>query len=230
MWGMRSSWCIGGVRRRKRKRHGRDGAQTWLCCLRHIFCLLGGPELFVLLATEALVVVAFAFEQLLIVGFAVKFTLKSCKGAKAAWEEERAGRNQLYANWKQKVKLTRTGQQGIQSPQFGVAVLAAEACWMEDQVVGDQSLHRVDRFLTWGTHFLLGLEAEGLSTQMYGFVTGHKRHTRKAGKTSFVSLLEQQRGGWERRQGFTLDRWTGFSSVVFLVSWKRQRKKKKTLH
>lgn len=51
-----------------------------------------------LLATEALVVVAFAFEQLLIVGFAVKFTLKSCKGAKAAWEEERAGRNQLYAN------------------------------------------------------------------------------------------------------------------------------------
>lgn len=36
-----------------------------------------------LLASEALVVVAFAFEQLLKVGFTVKITLKSCKGAKS---------------------------------------------------------------------------------------------------------------------------------------------------
>lgn len=35
-----------------------------------------------LFASEALVVVAFAFEQLLKVGFTVKFTLKSCKGSK----------------------------------------------------------------------------------------------------------------------------------------------------
>lgn len=48
-----------------------------------------------LFASEALVVVAFALEQLLIVGFTVKFTLKSCEGAKA---------------------------------EFGVTVLAAEAC------------------------------------------------------------------------------------------------------
>lgn len=37
-----------------------------------------------LFASESLVVVAFAFEQLLKVRFTVKFTLKSCKGAKAA--------------------------------------------------------------------------------------------------------------------------------------------------
>lgn len=49
-----------------------------------IICLLGGPELFVLFAPKALVIVAFAFEQLLEVRFAVKFTLKSCKAAKAA--------------------------------------------------------------------------------------------------------------------------------------------------
>lgn len=36
-----------------------------------------------LFAPEALVVVAFAFEELLEMGFAVKFTLKSCEGAKA---------------------------------------------------------------------------------------------------------------------------------------------------
>lgn len=36
-----------------------------------------------LFASEALVVVAFAFEQLLKVGFTVKFALESCKGAKA---------------------------------------------------------------------------------------------------------------------------------------------------
>lgn len=36
-----------------------------------------------LFAPEALVVVAFALEELLEMGFAVKFTLKSCKGAKA---------------------------------------------------------------------------------------------------------------------------------------------------
>jgi len=38
----------------------------------------------VLLASETLIVVAFAFEKLLEVGFAVKLALKSCKGPKAA--------------------------------------------------------------------------------------------------------------------------------------------------
>lgn len=57
-----------------------------------------------LFASEALVVVAFALEQLLEVGFAVKFALQGRKGAKA---------------------------------EFGVAVLAAEACRMEDHVVGN---------------------------------------------------------------------------------------------
>lgn len=37
-----------------------------------------------LFASKALVIVAFAFEELLEMGFAVKFTLKSCVGAKAA--------------------------------------------------------------------------------------------------------------------------------------------------
>lgn len=113
-----------------RGRAGMGHRQTWLlCCLCYIIWVLGGPELFVLFASEALVVVAFALEQLLIVGFTVKFTLKSCEGAKA---------------------------------EFGVTVLAAEACWMEDQVVGNQSLHWVDRLVTWWTHFLLGLKAERL--------------------------------------------------------------------
>lgn len=58
--------------------------RTRLRRLCYILRLLGGPELFVLFASEALVVVAFAFEQLLKVRFTVKFTLKSCKGAKAA--------------------------------------------------------------------------------------------------------------------------------------------------
>lgn len=57
---------------------------TRLCRLCYIFCLLGGPELFVLFASEALVVVAFRFEQLLKVGFTVKFALKSRECAKAA--------------------------------------------------------------------------------------------------------------------------------------------------
>lgn len=86
-----------------------------LCRLCYIIRLLGGPELFVLLASEALVVVAFAFEQLLKVGFTVKFALESGEGAEA---------------------------------EFGVAVLAAEACGVKDLVVGHQSLHRVDRLLT----------------------------------------------------------------------------------
>lgn len=48
-----------------------------------------------LFASEALVVVAFALEQLLIVGFTVKFTLKSCEGAKAA---RKRGMEPLYTN------------------------------------------------------------------------------------------------------------------------------------
>lgn len=40
-----------------------------------------------LLAPEALVVIAFALEKLLEVGFAVKLALKSCEGAEAAGKE-----------------------------------------------------------------------------------------------------------------------------------------------
>lgn len=42
-----------------------------------------------LFASEALVVVAFALEQLLEVGFAVKFALQGRKGAKATGREGR---------------------------------------------------------------------------------------------------------------------------------------------
>lgn len=52
--------------------------------LGHGVRLLGGPELFVLLASEALVVVALALEQLLKVRFAVELALKGSKGAKTA--------------------------------------------------------------------------------------------------------------------------------------------------
>jgi len=45
--------------------------------------ILGGPKLLVLFASKALVIVAFALEELLEMGFTVEFTLKSCKGAKA---------------------------------------------------------------------------------------------------------------------------------------------------
>lgn len=70
----------------KQKIKGRSGAayrQTGSWCLCYIICLLGGPQLFVLLASKALVIVSFAFEKLLEVGFAVKLSLKGCKGAKA---------------------------------------------------------------------------------------------------------------------------------------------------
>lgn len=50
--------------------------------------LLGGPELLVLLAAEALVVVAFALEELLEVRLAVELPLQ---GRKAAQAEEREG-------------------------------------------------------------------------------------------------------------------------------------------
>ena len=47
-------------------------------------------------------------------------------------------------------------------PEFGVAVLAAEAGVVEDEVVGNQSLHGVDRLVTGRAYLLLSLEAEGL--------------------------------------------------------------------
>lgn len=65
---------------------------------------------------------------------------------------------------KEKKERKHTRKQLKLSPEFGVAVLATEAWWMEDQVVGHQSLHWVDRLLTWWTHFLLSLKAEGLNT------------------------------------------------------------------
>lgn len=120
---------LGGGKRRGRSATGQR--QTWLWRLCYSICLLSGPELFVLLASKTLVIVSFALEQLFEVGFAVKFTLKRCKSAKA---------------------------------EFGIAVPAAETCWMEDKVVCNQFLHWVDCLQTWCTHFLLGVEAEGLGS------------------------------------------------------------------
>lgn len=57
-----------------------------------------------------------------------------------------------------------TGRRGRGPPELGVAVFAAEAGGVEDQVVGDQSLHGIDRLLAGRTHLLLRLEAEGLTT------------------------------------------------------------------
>lgn len=68
-----------------------------------------------LLASEALVVVAFALEELLEVWFAVKLALQSCVRAQT---------------------------------EFGVAVLAAEARGVKDEIVGHQSLHGIHSLLT----------------------------------------------------------------------------------
>lgn len=66
-------------------------------------------------------------------------------------------------------------REDTQSPQFGVAVLAAEARRVEDQIVGNQSLHWVDRLLTWCAHFLLCLKAEGLNADMQWFTTTERQ-------------------------------------------------------
>lgn len=68
-----------------------------------------------LLASEALVVVPFTFEELLEVWFAVELPRQCCIGSQT---------------------------------EFGVAVLAAEACGVEDEVVSHQSLHRIHGLLT----------------------------------------------------------------------------------
>lgn len=65
-----------------------DAGGRGLRRLGDVLRLLGGPELFVLFAPEALVVVAFALEELLEVRFAVKLPLKSREGAEAAGREE----------------------------------------------------------------------------------------------------------------------------------------------
>lgn len=61
------------------------GGLSWLlpsCCLG--VGLLGGPQLLVLLAAEAFVIVAFALEELLEVRFAVELPLEGGKAAQAA--------------------------------------------------------------------------------------------------------------------------------------------------
>lgn len=84
---------LGGGKRRGRSATGQR--QTWLWRLCYSICLLSGPELFVLLASKTLVIVSFALEQLFEVGFAVKFTLKRCKTAKAA---RNGGIKELHAD------------------------------------------------------------------------------------------------------------------------------------
>lgn len=68
-----------------------------------------------LFAPEALIIVAFAFEQLLEVRFAVKFTLKSCKAAKAARSEVRK-----YINIKYKPKKSGVDEESqVQTQENG---------------------------------------------------------------------------------------------------------------
>lgn len=71
---------LGGKTSRAEGPRGR----TPLGRLRHVVRLLGVPELLVLFASKALVVVALAFKQLLKVRFAVEFAVKGSKGAKTA--------------------------------------------------------------------------------------------------------------------------------------------------
>lgn len=92
-----------------------------------------------LFASEALVVVALALEQLLKVRFAVELTLKGSKGANTA-ETTAIGDQE---------RQRRGGGKGKAAflPEFGVTVFAAEAIGMEDHFVGNQSLHRIDGLL-----------------------------------------------------------------------------------
>lgn len=108
-----------------------------------------------LLASEALVVVALALEQLLKVRFAVEFAVKGSKRAKAAETKERV---------KDGGGRERERGRAAFIPEFGVTVFAAEAGGMEDQVVGHQLLHGIDGLLTRFTGFLFHLKAERLST------------------------------------------------------------------
>lgn len=65
------------------------GGLSWLLPSRRLGVgLLGGPELLVLLAAEAFVIVAFALEELLEVRFAVELALEGRKAAQAAGEQE----------------------------------------------------------------------------------------------------------------------------------------------
>lgn len=58
------------------------------CCVSPILHLFLQPQLLVLFAPKALVVVAFALEKLLEVWLAVEFPMESCIAAQAEREEE----------------------------------------------------------------------------------------------------------------------------------------------
>lgn len=140
--------------------------QPWwtpLSRLGHVVRLLGVPELLVLLVSEALVVVALALEQLTKVRFAVEFTVEGGEGAQTA---ETTGEKKGDQSKAQEVRGEEGGGKGRAGfvPEFGVTVMAAEAAGVEDQIVGNQPLHRIDGLLTGFTHLLFHLEAERLST------------------------------------------------------------------
>lgn len=61
---------------------GNEGA-CWSCCVSPILHLFLQPELFVLFAPKALIIVAFALEKLLEVWLAVEFPMESCITAQA---------------------------------------------------------------------------------------------------------------------------------------------------
>lgn len=135
-----------GPRCRPRRPLGRLG---------HVVRLLGVPQLFVLFASEALVVVALALEQLLKVRLAVELTLEGGEGANTA---ETTG-----AGEPEEGRGGGTGEVAF-LPEFGFTVFAAEAIGMEDHFVGNQSLHRIDGLLARRAQLLLRLKAERLST------------------------------------------------------------------
>lgn len=117
----------------------------------------------------------------------------------------------------------------MSSPEFGFAVFAAETGGMEDQVVCHQSLHGVDRLLTGGTHFLRRLKAEGLKELMNRRVvkqldlTTSFKENRQYRQIIRIYFLVRSKVDETHFFNFTFDRWTGFSSELFLVSWEKIR-------
>lgn len=69
--------------------HNRERGAGESCCLCPSLCLFLQPELLVLLAPKALVIVAFALEELLEVWLAVEFSMKSCITAQAGKKKGR---------------------------------------------------------------------------------------------------------------------------------------------
>lgn len=92
--------------------------QTPLSRLGHVFRLLSIPELFVLFASKALVVVALALEQLLKVRFAVEFTVEGSKGAKTAARRGKAYQTNRREGKERRVLYLSLALQCLQQKQL----------------------------------------------------------------------------------------------------------------